>query len=353
MKKKLLLYALIGCMGVSLMACGKKATTSNTDTTEKTTDSGNDAGKSDIVEDQNEGDFSYADLEGYSFDFCSGAGGWATYLEIEKDGSFSGDYHDSEMGDTGDKYPDGTIYLCKFSGKFGDLTKVDDLTYKTTISQITFENKEDTEEISDGVRYVYTYAYGLEDSKDIYFYLKGGKVSDLPEGYVDWLIGKIDVDDANTTLPFIGLYNENAKEGFCGNEAYTEEADTTSESGSTASVDEYYAKYEECLAEAEEIEYSLQNDDMSQTDMNFKAQDLYELWDEHLNYLWGILKSTLPEDEMAKLTTEEKQWISDKEAAMDEAAEEYNGGSIAGMIYNKKGAELTKQRVEELQKYLK
>ncbi len=32
-----------------------------------------------------------------AFQFCSGAGGWSTDFEIEKDGSFKGNYHDSDM----------------------------------------------------------------------------------------------------------------------------------------------------------------------------------------------------------------------------------------------------------------
>ena len=40
----------------------------------------------------------FADLAALQFEFCSGAGGWSTDFTIEKDGSFSGVYHDSDMG---------------------------------------------------------------------------------------------------------------------------------------------------------------------------------------------------------------------------------------------------------------
>ena len=43
------------------------------------------------------------------YTFASGAGAWATSLELYEDGSFAGDYHDSDMGDSGDGYPNGTI----------------------------------------------------------------------------------------------------------------------------------------------------------------------------------------------------------------------------------------------------
>ena len=46
----------------------------------------------------------FADLAEYQFEFCSGAGGWATDFTIDSDGHFSGEYHDSDMGVTGDGY---------------------------------------------------------------------------------------------------------------------------------------------------------------------------------------------------------------------------------------------------------
>ncbi len=55
-----------------------------------------------------------------NFTFASGAGAWATSLKLSEDGSFVGGYHDSDMGDSGDGYPNGTIYVCGFSGKFSD-----------------------------------------------------------------------------------------------------------------------------------------------------------------------------------------------------------------------------------------
>ena len=78
----------------------------------------------------------FEDLSGYTFEFSSGAGAWSTYFTIEKDGSFAGNYHDSDMGSTGDGYDHGTLYYSEFSGHFTDLTKVDDTTYEMTLSDI-------------------------------------------------------------------------------------------------------------------------------------------------------------------------------------------------------------------------
>lgn len=55
------------------------------------------------------------------FVFSSGAGGWQTSLTLNRDGSFTGTYSDSEMGDQRDDYPHGTVYICEFSGQFSNL----------------------------------------------------------------------------------------------------------------------------------------------------------------------------------------------------------------------------------------
>ena len=60
---------------------------------------------------------SFGELSGLIWEFSSGAGGWSAGLRIGEDGSFTGDFHDSEMGDMGEEYPNGTIYCCSFSGR--------------------------------------------------------------------------------------------------------------------------------------------------------------------------------------------------------------------------------------------
>ena len=166
---------------------------------------------------ETESSFDYASLQGIEFCFSSGAGGWETTLSIQKDGSFQGEYYDCDMGDTGTEYPNGVQYDCVFQGQFDELSKVDDLTYKTKITSISYENEVGTEEIKDGIRYIYTDAYGLDDAGEIYFYLKGTETSALSGELMNWL--QMELYDYTTgetasELPFIAMYNENAGEGF-------------------------------------------------------------------------------------------------------------------------------------------
>lgn len=63
-----------------------------------------------------DGAFSFADLDGLSFCFSGGAGSWDTTFSIRPDGSFSGEYIDSDMGNRDTAYPGGTVYQCRFEG---------------------------------------------------------------------------------------------------------------------------------------------------------------------------------------------------------------------------------------------
>lgn len=47
----------------------------------------------------------FSELKNTVFTFSSGAGAWGTELHIRADGSFSGQYQDSNMGETGEGHP--------------------------------------------------------------------------------------------------------------------------------------------------------------------------------------------------------------------------------------------------------
>lgn len=299
----------------------------------------------------------YEKISKCSFEFSSGAGAWSTELTVNKDGSFKGLYHDSDAGSTGTGYPNGTVYISEFSGTFGNLQKVDDYTYKTTIQKITMANKEGTEELADDMKYVYTTPYGLDDAKTIYIYLKGKPVSSLPEGYKDWV--RLILDDSDKALPCYGIYNENAENGFYGwtDEDYNE----WSQSLGTGDTDSSNVNQEaKALAEglddtekkAAAIEEKIAKEALTQTEYNEESAKLYKLWDDQLNVTWKQLKKTLSDSEMSALTKEEKEWIKEKEQKMKEAVKGFEGGSLEPMLRDDEGTALTRARVYELIEYL-
>ena len=112
--------------------------------------------------------------------------------------------------------------------------------------------------------------------------------------------------------------------------------------------------YMESLREQSDlIKASLEQDSLTQADLNTKSLELYKLWDDALNYLWGELKATLPEAEFANLLTEQRAWIAEKEKTVESAGKEFEGGSLHPLIVNSEAARITEARVYQLYEILK
>lgn len=115
-------------------------------------------------------------------------------------------------------------------------------------------------------------------------------------------------------------------------------------------MDEYMTSIK---AQSDSIKDFLEHEAETQTDMNMKSQELYELWDGALNYVWGELKSNLSEEEFTKLLDEQRIWIEEKETVVKEAGKEFEGGSMYALVVNGEAASLTEERVYELYEILK
>lgn len=144
------------------------------------------------------------------FGFSSGAGAWATELTLNPDGTFTGSYYDSNMGESGDGY-DATVYVCDFSGRFGNIQKEDDNTYTMTLELCSTEKPAGEEWIDeDRVRYVASEPYGIDGGATFKLYLPGTPVESLPEEYISWIFGL----EGKRLLPQFGLYNVEEQNGF-------------------------------------------------------------------------------------------------------------------------------------------
>lgn len=154
----------------------------------------------------------FALLDGQRFEFCSGVGAWGTELAIGENGAFKGSFHDSEMGETGEGYPDGSIYGCSFHGQLSDPEPVDEFTWTAKISAEQDEGQV-PEAIEDGIRYVTAAPYGLEKARTVTIYLPGTPVDQLPEGFLIWShLQEIDPDAK--AIPYYAIWNEADEAGF-------------------------------------------------------------------------------------------------------------------------------------------
>lgn len=159
--------------------------------------------------------FSFADVDELQFVFASGAGGWGTVMYIHEDGSFEGSYSDSIM-ETAPEYPNGSYYYSEFSGRFTQPEKVNDTTWRFRIAEFNERYQRGTEEIKEGIRYIYAAPHGLSESEDWYVYLPGAQLDDLPEPFLTWVHLPSWDKPEETELPFYGLYNEKEEFGFSG-----------------------------------------------------------------------------------------------------------------------------------------
>jgi len=259
--------------------------------------------------------FTYGKLKCINFWFGSGAGAWCTQMKVDSAGHFLGEYHDSNMGIYDDDYPNGEQYYCKFEGDFGPLEKVDDFTYKTSISHISYANTPDTQEIKDGILYYYTEPYGLEDATDIYFYLPGAQTSSISEDVLSWTRWQWGLwDDMKSSsfdsevVPGVILANTNMGYGFQGYDfvLYT-----------INGMDDY-----ENLEESMPDKYS---------------DEVLRIWDNYLNEIWECLIATVPNDDMEEIRADERRWILDRDS---------EGNSSDNP--NKTKIEMTKARINYL-----
>lgn len=146
-----------------------------------------------------------------SWVFSSGAGAWATTISLEPDGSFTGNYADSDMGDTGMNYANGTFYTCYFSGKMSQPIQVGNLCYQMVVEQLTWDVAPDTVWFEDGVRYISTLPFGLTQGDVLTLYQPGASVSLMTDDEMNWVFQSLDNDFVLTPV----LVNETQEVGFC------------------------------------------------------------------------------------------------------------------------------------------
>lgn len=179
--------------------------------------------------------------------FASGAGAWSTILTLHPDGAFEGNYHDTDMGDGGPGY-DSTECVCRFHGRFGDITEVTPASYAMTLEELVIDTGRPigeewiepySAESDYKVRYISSGPYGLS-GRDGYPLNPGAQVmfytpeaagyrptDELYGMYADnpdwdsvmyqfwvWMPNKIGAWGPDTRLGCYGLCNMETGDGF-------------------------------------------------------------------------------------------------------------------------------------------
>ena len=159
--------------------------------------------------------------ESAEFSFLSGAGAWRTIITLNRDGTFTGWQLDSEMGETGEGYPNGSVYICDFSGRFENIKKIDEYSYQMTLTGIQTEKPVGEEWIEDEIRYVASDPHGLnnpdnnQECVEFIFYLPDTPVDQVPEAFLTWWPYRYTQETApKTTLSCYGIVNGTTNFGF-------------------------------------------------------------------------------------------------------------------------------------------
>ena len=151
------------------------------------------------------------------FVFTAGVGNWSTEFDLSSDGTFTGKYSDLDMGVRGENFPNGTTYICKFSGKFYKTKKINDYTYSMHLEYLNKEGVPGNQYYENGFRYiVVSEAYGFDNAEEFLIYLPGTPISSLPEDFLSWLNSIAIMKGDTIPAENCGLYNVNGKEGFVG-----------------------------------------------------------------------------------------------------------------------------------------
>ena len=156
-------------------------------------------------------------LSSLEWDFSSGAGAWSTGLRIAPDGTYKAIYHDSEMGDATDEYPEGTVYLAVFTGHMSLGAQLDDHSWEVHIDSLNVSDAPGEEIIEDGVRYITAEPYGISEGDTMRLYLPGTPVEGFTEEMQMWA-HLFDMEEAPAELPTWFLYSEKNNSGFVGTE---------------------------------------------------------------------------------------------------------------------------------------
>ena len=154
------------------------------------------------------------------FIFSSGVGAWMTRLTLNPDGTFEGEYHDSEMGLTGEDYPNGTVYICTFQGRF-TIGKALDRYSRTLILDSLTTDERPEEEIRDGILFAAAGPHGLDNGdpeypalgKTFVLYTPDTPVEGLDEELLSWWPGRFG-EHVPQTLECYALWNTQSGAGF-------------------------------------------------------------------------------------------------------------------------------------------
>lgn len=134
------------------------------------------------------------------------------------------------------------------------------------------------------------------------------------------------------------------------NDVPTKEEDPTTDNTETSLKESYLEKLNDTKNETEEMEAT----DSSTFAYKKLENDRWDIWDNLLNDIYGVLNEQLPPKEMDQLKEEQRNWINHRDDRALEASLKYKGGTQEHLEYVAVLANVTEERCYELvENYMK
>ncbi len=277
--------------------------------------------------------FAWKDVEGLCFQCPSLNGDYPTWLYVSSDGSFSGSYKDLNLENTGEEYPNGTIDLCNFEGKFAEPKKINSYTYSLEVSTMTYEEHNGSHFKKDDLYYYYVPPMGLYDLEELVLYTPGAPLRELPVAFLESVGYQALSLEKDATLPFYAIYNVKEEKGFCSFYLMEEVWEVISD------ADGFELEYEDKLA----------NDTVTEAECLEYSKAIWEQWELALDSLIHTLNMQLDGKEIVILKEQNEEWITARAQEVEEyISTSYANAPLESMYINLKMAEITRERVYEL-----
>lgn len=158
----------------------------------------------------------FNDIAG-SYGFASGSGGWTTTLQVNRDGTFSGYYSDTDLGDVSDEHPNGIRTESTFQGVFSKAKANDDGTYtlQCDADKLNIEGNIGDSRIEDGTLVTISEPYGIAPCTTFTVYPQGYDSSRIDEDVLSWSTAWY-FDGIPDKLDTPIIANDSHKESFYG-----------------------------------------------------------------------------------------------------------------------------------------
>lgn len=148
-----------------------------------------------------------------NFSLANGIGNWQNDLFLKPDGTFTGNFYDLDIGETGEDYPNGTYYHNEYSGKIKDLKAVDLYSFEFYIDEIEYKYEKGLEKIEDEIKDIaIDDVTGINKNSKYILYMPYVPVKNLPEQIDTWILG-VNIRERVSAGLYI-LYNETEEMAF-------------------------------------------------------------------------------------------------------------------------------------------